>query len=195
MRWKFDTKPTYYGQLRCVSKRPIDNHDSRISLLRLQFLIFQKNSATRLETKGKIASRDFILWTEMEGDSGIQRLADALRVRPALSVQAWLDAKGRQPWMAIRFGQPSPADQRQPFDDIRGFDPDAEGLEIRYVYYEKSGGWATVEEAASDLNVSTSKVRRLVDFHKEEFGEALVSLTVGRHRRINLTLLRLLGPN
>ncbi len=178
MRSKFDPGATYAGRLQRVSQRPIEKRDSPVSLLRLEFLIFRIDGS-RLETKGQIASRDLILWPGMEGDSGIQRLADALRVRPALSVQAWVDAAGRRPWMTIQFREPSSADQRQPFDEIGQFDPDAEGLALREVPHDKGGSWASVQAAATELDLSTSTVRRLIDSHKEEFGEVLVRRTVG----------------
>jgi hypothetical protein len=194
MRFKFDPNATYAGRLLRVSRRPIENRDERVILLRLEFLIFRINE-TWLQTKGQIACRDVVLAPDLQEDSGIHRLADPLKVTPALSVRAWLNAPGRRPWMTIRFGDPSATDQRQPFVEIRGFDPAAAGLEIRELPHETDVRWATVQAAATELDISPNTARRLIDSHEAEFGESLVRRTAGGHRRINLLLLRVLVSN
>ena len=93
--------------------------------------------------------------------------------------------KGRPAWITIRFGDPCPIDQRQPFVEIRGFEPEARGFQIEKSPHQTDVRWATVRVAASELDISPSTVRRLIDSHEEEFGQSLVSRTSGGHRRFN----------
>jgi hypothetical protein len=192
MRFKFDPNSTYAGRLDRISKRPIENQQADAMLLRLEFLIFRVNDG-RLSTRGQIACRDIMLWHGMEKDPGVTRMADALGIVDAYSASTWLAAGDRRFWIMIRFGNPSEIDQRQPFEEVRGFNPEAEGLQLEYASHQTDVRWATVHAAASQLDVSESTVRRLIDCNKEQFGESLVRYTAGGHRRINLALLRHVG--
>jgi Bacterial regulatory helix-turn-helix protein, lysR family len=191
MRFKFDPRSTYAGRLDWVSTRPIENQVAGAALLRLEFLIF-RISEGKLSTSGQIASRDIVLWPAMEKDAGVARLAEALVIEDAYSATAWLVAASRRAWMTIRFGDPSTVDQRQPFNEIRSFGPDDAGHQIGKSPHQSDPRWSTVQAAASELGVSSSTVRRIISSHEDEFGESLVRRTAGRHRRINLLLLRLL---
>jgi hypothetical protein len=194
MRFKFDPESVYAGRLESVSKRPIENELAAATLVRLEFLIFRISDG-RLSTRGLVASRDIILWPMMEEDAGVFRMAKALCIEDAYSGAEWLAAADRRRWITIRFGNPSPADQRQPFVKIQGFAPETKGFRIETAPHKTNVRWATVQAAASELGVSSSTVRRLIDCREEEFGESLVRRTSGRHRRINLPLLRLLTGN
>lgn len=194
MRFKFDPNCTYAGRLDRVSKRPIENQFADTVLLRLEFLIFRSYERS-LSTRGQIACRDIMLWPGMAKDPGVLRMANALRIEDAYSAEAWLAAPDRRSWITLRFGDPSPLDQRQPFVQIQGFSPVAEGFQLEKAPHQTDVRWATVQAVASELETSPSTVRRLIDYHEEEFGESLVRRTTGGHRRINLVLLRLLGPD
>jgi hypothetical protein len=194
MRFKFDPNCTYAGRLHRVSKRPTENQFADAVLLRLEFLIF-RICERRLSTRGQIACRDIMLWPGMGKDPGVLRMANALRIEDAYSTKAWLSAAALPCWIKIHFGDPSPIDQRQPFVEIQGFTPEADGFQLEKAPHQTDVRWATVQAAASELDTSPSTVRRLIDCHEEEFGESLVRRTTGGHRRINLLLLRLLGQD
>jgi hypothetical protein len=191
MRFKCDPESRCAGRLDRVSKRPIENQFVGAKLLRLEFLIF-RICENKLSTRGQVASRDIMLWPAMEHDAGIARIAEALAIEDAFSATVWLEAASRRRWITFRFGNPSPIDQRQPFTEIRAFESDAAGLRHEMAPHITDVRWATVQAAASELGVSASTVRRIISFREEEFAGALLRRTAGRHRRINLPLLRLL---
>lgn len=108
--------------------------------------------------------------------------------RARLPSVAWEQLRDRKPWIRIKFGQASEVDYRQPFVEIGSFD--ATGWSVEQFGFEPSAAWGSVDDAAAMLGLSRSTIRRRVDNLAETHGEALLTFTDGRHRRINLEYLQ-----
>ena len=117
-------------------------------------------------------------------------MSSALGIGDVPTVEEWQAAASGSYWITIRFGDPAPVDHRQPFVEISRFMPEAEGFQLECAPHQTDVRWGTVKAAADELEVSCSTLRRLIDSNEKEYGESLVRYTSGKHRRINLALLR-----
>jgi hypothetical protein len=91
------------------------------------------------------------------------------------------------------FGPKNSVDHRNSFAAVFPFDP--EDCQIIDFPYDLSIDWITAGQASKALGFSVSKIHRLIAKHEPFHGSELVQLTDGKHRRINLPLLRNLLRN
>jgi hypothetical protein len=179
----------YAGRLLAAVERPIENENRAIALLRLEFEIFARDDPRRqLASLGQIASRDLVLGPDAASDGGVVAFAAALGVSDARRPAAWSQRAAESAWVEIVFGPADVRDGRNRFAEIRGLSPD--GYRVTEYPHELSSHWVTPDVAADALDFSATTIRRRTKEHLAEWGEALERRTAGRHRRINLLLLR-----
>jgi len=187
-RYQFTQGKEYAARIHAVWEKPVENMG--LSLMRLEFEVFQFLDGGELSSTGKIACRDVVVGPAIDntGDAGVTPFIAALGVpRPNLPA-SWLALSSRRPWVRLVFGPVGPKDERNSFARI--FHLDAQAYEVIEYDYDLDADWVTVTEAADDLECSSSTLRRRVTQNEPEFGERLVRRTSGGHRRINLRLLR-----
>lgn len=187
-RYRFNENKEYAGRLHAVRCRPVENAGLR--LIRLEFEIFQFLQADRLSSTGKIACRDIVVGRgiDLSRDTAAMPYVAALRVEQSQSESCWLDLENHNLWVKILFGSVKDLDERNAFNRITPLD--VNGFKILEYDYDLDSHWVTVSVAADDLGRSEATIRRLVDRAEEEFGQRVVRRTAGKHRRINLRLLR-----
>lgn len=190
-RHQFDTNVVFAGRLHNVIGRPLEN-DPSISLLRLEFEVFHRIDGKLLRSNNRFACRELVIGRALPAncDSSVSTYVAALSVdrRKVDSPEGWLALTRSKPWIEIRFGPTSNVDYRQPFDRIIRFDP--VGWQVEEYEYDRDKEWVSIRQASAVLRCSDSTIRRKVDALKGEFGERLVRLTKGGHRRINIALLK-----
>ncbi|HJT34006.1 MAG TPA: hypothetical protein VJ783_18315 [Pirellulales bacterium] len=191
-RYSYETGRPYAGRLLAADKRPIENENRAIALVRLEFEIFSRDDRRReLRSLGRIASRDLVLSANAASDGGVRYFAQALGVHQAASPAAW-SARAQEAWVEIVFGELDDRDGRNRFADVRPFSPD--GYAVVEYQYDLADQWVTPEVAARTLKLSASTIRRRTKEYLAEYGELLERRTPGGkrrgHRRINLLLLR-----
>jgi hypothetical protein len=197
-RNKFSTETRQVGYLFDVVKRPIENSmHCQLMLLRLIFDVVKVFERRRIFTScGQFASRDLIIGNGAVNqiDTGIKTYASALSLNSQRisDPEAWLELRNQKPWVEIQFGEPRPPDLRQPFLNIRAFEkPEDWGIEKVIDFYPNKE-WVSVNQAARFFGMSDSTIRRRVELFQSQYGERLIVVTSGKHRRINLECLRLL---
>lgn len=190
-RHNFTVDRPYAGKLVRIAERPLENDPGvAIRLLRLEFAIYWMfPDSQQLESQGEFACRELLVGSELSiaRDAGLNAYANVLRVEsPITQPASWakLAAVGR--WIEIHFGPPEHEWARNPFHQIRAFDP--AGWSIKEFRYDASVEWVSPGHAAEVLSTSESTVRRQVDALEPEWGTRLVVRTVGNHRRIYLPL-------
>lgn len=191
-REPFPTGKRLVGRLHSVRRRPIENRDQQIVLLRLVFEFFQKDELKReLRSLGKIASRDVVISPSAAQDFGVAPFTQALRVRSAHEPDAWLALAATRPWVEVVFGPSDDADVRNRFQEIWAFD--VTDYTIVENPWPLGQHWVTSRIAAEEFGCSVATIhRRLVELHtlQSKWGQLLEQRTSGGHRRINLILLR-----
>jgi hypothetical protein len=125
---------------------------------------------------------------DVERDEGLWPYINALDVRKPNDVNSWLQVSGDQIWIKVWFGAVSAIDHRNIFAQVLPFSSD--GFEINNWDYSLSKEWVKVSEAADDLGVSASTIRRKVKELEGEYGSSLVRRTEGNQRLIRLRLLQ-----
>jgi len=201
-RHAYKTGVAYPARLLAAEKRPIENENRAVALVRLEFEMFQVFERDReLRSTGQIACRDLVLWSGAADDFGVVPFASALGVRDACKPAAWSAMAKRDVWVEIVFGDIDPSDGRNRFAKIARFSPD--DYKIVGYAYDLSDQWVTTGEAAALLEKHTphgkgrysqSTIIRRVNKLEPMYRTALVRYTKGEQRRINLLLLRhLLG--
>ena len=137
----------YPARLLTAKKRPIENQNGAISLVRLEFEIFQVFERGRqLRSTGQIACRDLVLWPGAADDFGVAPFAMALSVRDVCNPAAWSARAKQNAWVEIVFGPLDDRDVRNHFAEIRQFLPG--GYTVVAYAYELSKQWVTTGEAA-----------------------------------------------
>jgi hypothetical protein len=194
-RNQFETNLDYAGRLNKVVRRPIENSlDCGFALLRLEFEIFQQLDGRILRSFSRYACREFVIGNRVRGsqDANILAYAQSLSISGQAidSPGSWESLQAIRPWIKIKFGPVSQIDYRQPFEEIGRFD--STGWKIEEYGFKPNESRVSVEEAAEFLCQSVSTIRRKVDRLALAHGEALLTYTVGGHRRINLEYFRLL---
>lgn len=195
-RYRFREGVKYGACLRCVLERSIENSAaSGLRLLRLEFEVFTADEPRRiLSSTGNVACRDLVVGPAVDAsrDSSLVAYADAVRVRNPDSAAEWLSLNDESRWVQIVFGPVSQTDLRNSFQDILPLD--LAGWSVREYRYDLDKAWVTVARAARDLKCSESSIRRRVLEFEPIWGAQLILRTAGKHRRINLPLLRNLWP-
>jgi len=191
-RYPFREGIEYGARLLRVVERPIENSPlSCLKLLRLEFEVFTIDAPRRvLASTGAVACRDLVVGppAAVFKDSSLMAYANALRLQKPADPSAWLRLNGRQPWLAIVFGAVGESDLRNRFESISRLD--AAGWSVDEYRYEMDRDWVTVAQAARNLKISESSVRRRVRELEPTWGTRLLWRTAGGHRRIRLSLLR-----
>lgn len=191
-RYRFREGIKYAGRLLRVTSRPIENSAaSKLALLRLEFEIFTLDTpSSTLKSTGAIACRDLVVGPSvpLTQDSSLIAYANALAIGKPEDSREWLQLKPRSHWLQITFGAVDPIDLRNAFGSIGKFT--IQGWAIDEYQYDLDRDWVRVAQAARALKTSESSVRRRVELLQPNWGAQLVSLTTGKHRRINLRLLR-----
>jgi hypothetical protein len=191
-RYRFREGIEYAGRLLRVMQRPIENsRESQIALIRLEFEIFTLDTLNKtLKSTGAIACRDIVVGPSvpLTKDSSLIAYANALEIKKPEDSREWLQLQPRSHWLEITFGAVDPIDLRNAFRSLKNFT--IQGYFIDEYQYELDRDWVRVAQAARALKISESTVRRRVEELQPEWGAQLVSLTTGKHRRINLPLLR-----
>lgn len=160
-------------------------------LLRLEFEIFTLDTLSKtLKSTGAIACRDLVVGQSVPvtKDSSIMAYANALEIEKPADSSHWLQLQPRCHWLLITFGPVDPSDLRNAFQSVNAWT--IQDWSIDEYQYELDRDWVRVAQAARALKISESTVRRRVEELQPEWGAELVSLTTGKHRRINLPLLR-----
>ena len=191
-RHRFQLGVKHPARLSAVWLKPLENE--RTHLLRFEFEIFREMNGGLLKSTGKIACRDIAInsSSNVGADRGVRRYAQALKVGRPERLEDWLGLTDRQPWVHIGFGPRDSRDQRNSFDEISPFDHT--NYRVIDFPYDLSLEWVTAGQAARQLSISPSTVRRIVRRFEPMHGGELVRRTEGGHRRINLALLRNLLP-
>jgi len=204
-RFFFSPEDEYVGKLIAVTKRPIENSDDNVWLLRLEFEIFRLSDENPQESfllpAGGVASRDIVVTPDAPADDGLMQYAECLRVRRPDILQNWyklerlVQSKSRRAerWIRIRFGPPdTEIDFRQPFLDIAPFAaPGSKRMRRASTTAVVRPARLKVSEICRLLrdrrnrHPSQDTVNRFVDRHAEQYGEKLVRFTEGGQRRIN----------
>lgn len=127
-RFRFSTVGSYAAKLNDVIKRPIENSSSGgVSLLRLDFEIFEMLHGNILRSYRRFACREFVIGRAVQAcnDANILAYAQALSLQSngIDSLEDWENLRERRPWISIQFGELSPIDHRQPFAKIGSFSP------------------------------------------------------------------------
>jgi hypothetical protein len=189
-RHAFKTGIPYPARLLAADTRTIENDKSRkLALVRLEFEIFQAFELDRgLRSTGQIACRDLVIHPDAAGDNGVVYFAGRLGVRHPHKPDAWSARAADGAWVETVFGDVDPSDDRNRFAKISSFSRD--GYRVVEYHYEQADHWVTPEAAAGVLKLSAATIRRRVNEHLPDWGEALERRTHGGHRRINLLLLR-----
>ncbi len=187
-RYQFTVGKAYPARVHAVWEKPLEN--AHLKLLRLEFEVFVESGPDRLSATGKIACRDLAIGRgiDLNSDPGVMPFIAALKVRHPDRAADWMALGDANRWVVIEFGASNSLDHRNEIRAIRPFDPG--NLQIGEYDFDLHCEWVTPQEAADDLSKSASTVRRLVELHEAEWGAQLVRWTEGRHRRINLRLLR-----
>ena len=187
-RHNFQINKPYAAKLIRVAARPIDNDPNLpLQLIRLEFAIYWMAEGRKLESQGEIACRDLIVSELLpkDRDAGLVAYAHALRVAtPIDRPKNWIRLEGCGRWVELRFGPRDSEGGRNPFKEIRPFDP--EGWTMKEYRYDRSAGWVSIGAAADAVGVSHSTVRRHLDDLENKFGAELIHRTGGGHRRVFL---------
>ena len=188
-REHFYTDKTYAGRLYSIHRRPIENQDLKVCLVRLEFEVFLIDPDKKeLRSLGKIASRDIIVTAGVAQDPGVSPYVRGLSVPNPNTPEGWENCIRQRPWIGIEFASPNSQDERNPFKSVSPFDAtDHNVVEYDYRVGEK---WVTLGVAAQELDCSVSKMRRVVDDLEREWSHRLVRRTQGNQRRVNLRLLK-----
>ena len=203
-RFLFSRETEYAGKLIAVTERSIENMDSNILLLRIEFEIFLIDDASdpfELHPTAAVASRDLVVTRGAGSDEGLARYAAALGVKHPNNVKHWyrlehfaqIKTPARQRWIRICFGEPNvDGDFRQPFVSVSRLDapknsqmkssstvaalrdPYVKPLWVRNLLRNKRG-----------TTPSEDTVNVFVDRHAEQYADKLLRHTPGGHRRIN----------
>lgn len=176
------------ARLHAVVPRPIENRD--LELLRLEFELFHE-LAGELRSQGQIVSQDVVVGDPLRlaNDRDVRRYFVALRGSGSIDdPRRWRATAERRPWVQITFGPRNDATHRNYFDQIAPYD--ASGRSVVESPDDLAAPRATVREAARQLRKSDSTVIRKLNELEATYGTWLVERTAGRHRRINLALLR-----
>ncbi len=181
------------ARLHAIVERPVENRS--LSVLRLEFEIFEEIPTGVLRSTGKIACRDIVVGSSLDlsvdprGQMWMAALS--LPCNRVNHVEEWpplaWGKRHKRPWVKITFGDVNSRDQRASFDHVVKFDPT--GYELNEYDYDLDDQWVSVGVIASRIGISAPTVRRLVKKHLPEFGERLERRTDGNHRRVNWTLL------
>jgi len=187
-RYQFTQGKEYAARVHAVWEKPVEN--TGLSLVRLEFEVFQFLDGGKLSSMGKIACRDVIVGPAIDNgrDAGVGPFFVALGISHPNTPADWLALNNRRPWVTLVFGPVGHKDERNAF--VRIFSLDARKYQVVEHDYALDADWVTVAEAADDLECSPSTLRRRVAEMEPEFGERLVRRTPGGHRRINVRLLR-----
>lgn len=188
-RARFITQKKLAGRLIAISRRPIENLDPKISLLRLEFEIFWiVPNAKELRSLGKIACRDVVITPGVEMDRGVSAYVQGLGVPKPYERGDWENRVTQRPWIRFEFDTPNPEDERNPFKEVFPF------IAADYAIHEcddrLDSKWVTPSAAAKEFGCSVSKLRRCVDHLEDEWSHRLVKRTQGNQRRVNLRLLK-----
>lgn len=203
-RFLFSEKTEYAGKLIAVSERSIENTDSSILLLRIEFEIFLIDDAPdpiELHPTGAVASRDLVVTSGAVSDEGLARYAVALDVKRPNNAKQWYHLErlahhkkpASQRWIRIRFGEPNvDGDFRQPFVSVSRLDAPKNSqmkrsstvaaLRDPYVKPQWVRNMLRNNRGAAP---SEDTVNAFVDRHAEQYGDKLLRHTAGGHRRIN----------
>lgn len=190
-RSRFRPDQLYAGRLLRVCSRPIENRSKSICLLRLEFEMFQiLEDRCRLVSHGKLACRDLVLVPGVEQDDGVAPFASALGIHQPERFSSWVGLPERKPWVKVVFGQVDPVDDRNVFRQINPFDP--RNYEVVEWDYTVGAKWVEPGQIPDELGVDISKstVLRRINSWEKEYGQQLVQRTRGKHRRVNLNLIR-----
>ena len=205
-RFRLTPNVEYAGKLIAVTQRCIENNREDVTLLRLEFEIYQRDEKRReLTALGAVASRDLVITSEAASDDGIRRYATALGVPRPDEPASWYGLQRRQKppkWLIIRFGETDERDFRQPFAEIQNFDPYAEGAAFK-ILDEKIPADRALQYVSSTVaakflcfrgdphrHPSSKTVNQFIDQKETEHGRRLVYRTPKGHRRINWRYLQ-----
>ncbi len=195
-RHNFRTNTAYPARLSNVVKRPIENAASvSITLLRLEFEVFSQFIEEKvLRSNNAFACRELVVGHPLPADRD-SRIAEYVKALFCNSytvdtARSWLELPRAELWVEIHFGPASQVDHRQPFMNINRYDPS--GWQIQEYEFEQDCDWVTTGQASQSTGLSEATVRRRIHAYENEFGERLVRRTSGGHRRISISLLKLL---
>jgi hypothetical protein len=192
-RHAFKQDLPHAGRLLNIVRRPVENKNRSIAVLRIEFEIFHCDAVNReLHSDGEIASRDLIIGPGVASDRGVLRIASALGITEAeaASPAAWIGCLRAETWVGIVFGSADEADSRNEFQKIGPFSPHKRGYHIEEFNFELSKSWVTTGEAAKALDLGETTIIRYTKKYVGEYGPALERRRKGGARRINLNLLR-----
>lgn len=192
-REQFSTEREYAGRLLSVQRRPIENLNHKICLLRLEFEVFLIDQAKRkVRSLGKIACRDVVVTPGVGKDEGVAAYVQGLRVTQPDTPEGWEKCVSQRTWIKIVFDSPSSADERNPFKSVFPFN--VADYAVKEYDYLIGANWVTPSVAAEEFGCSVSKLRRHVDRLENEWSDRLVRRTKGKQRRVNLRLLKNIWP-
>ena len=182
--------PECIARLCNAMKRPVENTNNTLALVRLEFEIYRLLKGQNLSSLGTFASCDIIVGAGANAarDVGVRPFIKALAVRSPDTLRCWMELPGRKetPWVKIKFGEVDQLDERHRFEEISHFDSTPFAVTEHNM---RAKDWVKVREAAERLHVGKVKVRQRVDHYEKTHGSRLVRRTEGNQRKINLRLL------
>lgn len=201
-RYSYSTDEDYAGRLSAVTRRPIENSDPKVLLLRLEFEIFLIDEFSRVlrDTQG-VASRDLVLTSKAKQDKAICRYGTSLGVNDPRELKCWKVLERRRPWIKLRFAERDQRDFRQPFEQIEKFDCKGYEIDAKSGRHSVASTYVpakliqeTMKRSGTAEPPSIDKINRKAEEFEKHFPD-VVQKTAGGQRRFHLKLFLQLWNN